>query len=385
MKKHLFATTALATAVAFVVSADAAAQGTKPSLTVNGAVEYAVGVMNGGGANDTADNDRTGVDVKSDNEIHFNAGAALDNGIRIAARVELEGLSAAFGEGDDQIDEAWIRASGGFGQIRLGTTDPVSRRMTFGYLGSASTAVGHNDLLFDAPVWVDQSGGPSLTQLADFASDAESVSYYTPRFSGFQLGVSYAPDTSEDDNATWDRSGNQSRGSTAGGGPATFVDIVGLGANYEGKLGDFGIGAAIGYNTAERSDAAEEAIDRDQATGDAESPEAVNAGLFVDMRNVRIGVGYMDADSGDGTSEGSADGFDAGIRYTFGANKAMLAYAAVEDDAGGESSAGEIAFARSLGPGVTWSLSLIWADWDGGTDETRADGYAISSGLTLSF
>ncbi len=400
-KKQLFATTALVAAGTLALSAGAAAQGAKPSLTVNGKVEYAVGVMEGGGANDTARNDRTGIDVKSGSEIHFNASAVLDNGVRIAARVEMEGLSAAF-EDDDQIDEAWIRASGAFGQILLGTTDPASRRMTFGYLGSVSTVVGHNDLLFDAPAWVDQPGGPALPLLADFASDAESVSYYTPRFKGFQAGVSYAPDRSEDDNKTQDRSGYQPWGSTAE--PfttTTIVDIIGVGANYEGRFGGVGVGAAVGYTTASWSDGVTALVN---AVTDVlrlppvelDDREAVNAGLYVDLQDVRVGVGYMERSELSGEILGGlaaagdefsyeVDGFDVGLRYTFGTNRAMVAYVATEDNFGGKSSAGEVAFARSLGPGVTWSLSLIWADWDGGTDETRADGYAISSGLTLSF
>ena len=45
--------------------------------------------------------------------------AVLDNGLEVGARVELEGED----EDGDQIDEAWIFFSGGFGELRIGSID----------------------------------------------------------------------------------------------------------------------------------------------------------------------------------------------------------------------------------------------------------------------
>ncbi len=421
MKKQLLATTALAAAGAVALSAGAMAQGMKPTLTVNGQIEYSVGIIGGDGANDglvqvgknddgspiTKPNDRTGIDVKSDNEIHFNAGATLDNGIKIAARVELEGFSTSYELGathNDQIDEAWIRASGSFGQIQMGTMDPVSRRMTFGYLGSVSTSVGHNLTMFNAPDWIPNPAGVNVSHgrdlLADYASDAESIAYYTPRFSGLQLGASYARDQSEDDNATRDGTGNATYLSTGATNKRTLEkDIIGLGVNYVGKFGDVGVGAAFGYQTASLSNIAKAGIqkknkdgslkfkangtpDWDLAPGDND-PTAINAGLRIDVQNIRVGVGYMEKETR--YSADTHNGWDAGIRYKFGANSAGLNYLFGEDDAGRESTATQVAFARTLGPGVTWSLSFIWADWDSGNDLTSAEGTAISSGLKIKF
>jgi hypothetical protein len=54
----------------------------------------------------------------SDSEIHFTGSTVLDNGLEVGARIELEGETA-----DDQIDEAWIWFSGGFGEVRIGSED----------------------------------------------------------------------------------------------------------------------------------------------------------------------------------------------------------------------------------------------------------------------
>src|SRR6185436_16424129 len=54
----------------------------------------------------------------SDSEIHFTGSTVLDNGLEVGARVELEGETD-----EDQVDEAWVWFSGGFGEVRIGSDD----------------------------------------------------------------------------------------------------------------------------------------------------------------------------------------------------------------------------------------------------------------------
>ena len=67
-------------------------------------------------------NERNTDGVFSDAEIHFTGSTVLDNGLEVGARVELEGEDNS-GDGGDQIDEAWIYFSGGFGELRVGSID----------------------------------------------------------------------------------------------------------------------------------------------------------------------------------------------------------------------------------------------------------------------
>ena len=48
-------------------------------------------------------------------EVYFKMRGELDNGLKIGGRIELEGEN-----GGDQIDQAYLTLSGGFGQLRLG-------------------------------------------------------------------------------------------------------------------------------------------------------------------------------------------------------------------------------------------------------------------------
>src|SRR5688572_18825543 len=66
-------------------------------------------------------NERNTDGVFSDAEIHFTGSTVLDNGLEVGARVELEGEDN--GAAADQIDEAWIYFSGGFGELRMGSDD----------------------------------------------------------------------------------------------------------------------------------------------------------------------------------------------------------------------------------------------------------------------
>src|SRR5262245_14628840 len=51
-------------------------------------------------------------------EVHFDGSTVLDNGLTVRAHIELEGETD-----DDQIDEAWVSFSGGFGEARIGSID----------------------------------------------------------------------------------------------------------------------------------------------------------------------------------------------------------------------------------------------------------------------
>src|SRR5688572_27746726 len=68
-------------------------------------------------------NERNTDGVFCDAEIHFSGSTVLDNGLEVGAGVELEGEDSGATGGNDQIDEAWIYFSGGFGEVRMGSTD----------------------------------------------------------------------------------------------------------------------------------------------------------------------------------------------------------------------------------------------------------------------
>ena len=367
MKKQLLASTALAAAGALAIAGPAFAQKmNKPTLKLSGWDEQIIGFAN----NKYPDNYTShgnGVDAQTDSEIHFDADTVLDNGIRIHARVELEGNTST-----DQIDENWMRVSGSFGQIVVGSTDGAAKKMVTGYQGSWSAGVGQN-LALDVADWIEVPSGhvAGTDNEVTNDTDSEKMSYFTPRFEGFQLGASYIPGGSQDINNT----------------PATRsgADHGGfqVGADFDRKFGELGLGLAAGYSQM-----------HDALNADSALNKSWGGGIRLDFSGFRVGLGYVGrrdaADSTGGTTEGSS--WDAGLRYTFGPNAVSLTGETVrrETSVSGPKDKTKLAmlsFRRTLGPGVNWTLNGMWAKYDGATAGTSDDnkGYAVTSSIKLNF
>ena len=388
MKKQLLTSTALVAAGVLAVSGPALAQG-KPSLTLGGSTEQIFGVGSNADAFDAVNGARVGWDQHSDTEIHFKGSVTLDNGIKIVTRTELEGESVDAVNGtsnttngagagvQDYIDETWMRISGSFGEVRLGSGDPAAMAMTTGYLGTWATGVGQNHS-FDIPDWISNPGtvGASTVARVDITSDAEHISYFTPRFSGFQAGISYIPSTVEDIN-------NQ-RQLTGGG----DTDGWSLGLNYVGKFSGVGVGIAAGY------------VQTNESTVNRDDDSAWGIGGKVDFQGFRVALSWVDNDSQEAKTTGvtAAQGqetFEAGVRYTFGPNAVSLTYqdaqatgnaAASQND---ELQAMTIAYRRTLGPGVFWKVTAMTADYDdnaaGAAAGNSNDGEALTTSIQVRF
>ena len=120
-----------------------------------------------------------------DTEVRFSGSTVLDNGLEIGARIELEGED----DDENQIDESWIYFSGGFGEVRIGAFDEALGEMCVLPPGGTE-----NFSAFSPNQW----GANTLTTNSvctgvDDEGDAQKVAYFSPVFSGFQLGVSYTP------------------------------------------------------------------------------------------------------------------------------------------------------------------------------------------------
>ncbi|MEZ5830789.1 MAG: porin [Dongiaceae bacterium] len=153
----------------------------------------------------------------SDAEVHFSGSTVLDNGLEVGARVELEGENSS-----DQIDEAWVYFSGGFGEVRIGSQDDA-------LVGSCILPPGgtNNFSAFSPNQWganndVFAANFPALTSNAACVGvtdkeDAQKLVYITPNFGGFQLALSYTPSGGTEDQID-------------GGGPH-----IGMPVNHDGE------------------------------------------------------------------------------------------------------------------------------------------------------
>jgi predicted porin len=135
----------------------------------------------------------------NDAEVHFTGSTVLDNGLEVGARVELEGETQ-----DDQIDEAWVYFSGGFGEVRVGSQDDALAGACILPPGGTANFSAFSPNQWGANVGTFAAGFPALTSNAacvgvDDKEDAQKIVYITPSFGGFQLSLSYTPEGGAED------------------------------------------------------------------------------------------------------------------------------------------------------------------------------------------
>lgn len=345
MKKILLGSTAIV-AAGMIASAPAGAA-SKIKMKIGGYMEQWVGYVSN---DDGVDQDFSGFDVKSDAEVMFKGSTKLDNGMTVGVNVQLEANSNQ----GDQIDESYIILKGGFGEINLGSENSAQYKMHY---APSDYGIGMNS--GDESSWVAtiaDAGGDKISKSGMFraplgstyvevtrANDSEKITYYTPRVEGFQLGVSYSPDSNQDSNGMPNRDTNN-------------TDLVMVGANFKRNMGGMSIGVSAGYGTV---------TDAPSAAGSLE-PSATNFGVKIGMGGMSAGVSmasFEDHGSGDGTS------INAGVAYSSGKMGVSLAYLHGERDGSGTTGAGDLdgqsesdvfhlSAKYSLGGGVTWAGTL---------------------------
>ena len=342
MKKILLGTTAIVAAgmIASVPSADAAS---KMKLGVGGYMEQWFGFTSG---DDGVAQDYSGFSTVSDGEIHFKGKTKLDNGITIGVNVQLEAR-----QGGDQIDEQYMTVSGGFGQIIIGDENSAMYKMHY---APSDFGIGTNS--GDVTSWnkpVSDAEGDSIAMGGHYrapfgatyiepnaVNDSAKISYFTPRVSGFQLGLSYAPDGSQDNNGLPNRD-------------TTNTDYIMVGANFVQKMGGMSVGISGGYGTV-----------TDAAAGGVE-PEATSFGIKMGMGSLSAGVSYANySDHGNA----DAEGINAGIAYSSGPMGVSVNYYHGEKDGNNGDAATlnnqaerdviHLSAKYAMGPGVTLAGTL---------------------------
>ena len=359
MKRHLLCGTALAAATMLVAgTALAADKKMKPSISVNGYYEGVVGGIldetqetkityrstdgsTTGSVKGDDKKDTSALDTRTDAEIHFNGRATLDSGMKIHARVELEGQNnhSAANAGGDPIDEYFLSVSGSFGRIILGGTGGAPVKMLIGLTDWWATGVGET-LNFDNS-WVPSAAGNhyGLQHARLDTGDAEKMTYISPKLGGFQIGLSYSPHgpTSGGD--------SNARINTANG-PHDGIEGA---VSYTGKFGDVGFGLGAGMTAYQGADGKK----------DDDRSDWLVAGRIDFGGGFRVAIGHKRVTNDAKATESQLT--DAGVRFVQGANSFSLTGSHGEmDNTDAQHTAVMGSYARSLGPGVKWHANIIW-------------------------
>lgn len=291
MKKALLRTTALiaASAIGAMAAGPAAAENEKVTLQLGGYMEQWFGFTSQddvGGATDL-----NGVGQNSDTEVFFVGSTTLDNGIKIGVNIQLEGNTNS-----DQIDESYLTIGGDFGTVYLGDENSAAYKMQY---SAPDVGIGANS--GDQTAWISFAGvgGTAGTFRGPFGStyveaartnDIFRVSYFSPRFSGFQFGASYAPADQQDTAGSYDRD-------------AVLHDFVAVGANFVESFNGVDVAVAGGYS---------------QISGGTGAADPVSWSVGVNLGSAGFTVGASYAHADDDPAVGDMDGWDVGVGYSTG-------------------------------------------------------------------
>ncbi|MEQ1888682.1 MAG: porin [Alphaproteobacteria bacterium] len=386
MKTFLYGTTALV-ASGMMVSAALAAD--PISMKINGFYDAAF-VLHDDDAAGTGDSS-----VKQDVEINVNGSTVLDSGVTVGANIEFKEQIGGSALGNEEV---FAYLEGGMGRTEIGSTDgaPFKMAYTAPYVTDAHSV--------DTPIfWHISRFSARTTTRIRMSGDANKVTYFTPRMTGFQLGMSYTP---SNDSAGAGFVGGGTTAGTAGLGtsdPATGTgwvntfgvrsdanggveDIIELGGSYVGEFANLGIKLSAGYAWGDHESFGLTAAGRGVASPISADPEAWHLGANFTSMGWTLGGGYYGSEGlvagAPGTlfrDDREEEAWNIGVTYASGPWQAGIAYMSSEQDgtrgAPGKSelSLVDVGAQYKLGPGVAISADLTFAD-----DEVPGPGTNIS-------
>ncbi len=144
-------------------------------------------------------------------------------------------------------------------------------------------------------------------------NDHGKLTYFTPRWAGFQFGAGWRPDESPD----------------GGDAAQTYANTYQLGLNYRNTFSDLGLSVSTIYVGAG---------EEDRSGLDRKDTEIWGAGAAIDYMGFGLGVGYADLGDAQASSAEAAAGADGGdwltigLRYTTGPWQVGGGYFTAQED-----------------------------------------------------
>lgn len=340
LKKALLGTTALLGAGAVMI----AAAGEASAIDVKVAGYGRSGVIWGDTDEAAGVTGTQGLYFRNEFEVHVKASGRDDaTGMEYGAVIELQDDNAT---GNTNTDEEWVFVKGGWGELRLGDNDGPTDDMK---VTAASIAAGTGGI----DGWAEVS---LVGFYLDNSADATKVIYLSPVVGGFQLGVSYTPDSDHVAGGTFPN--------TAGG----LGNWIEAGATFTGSFGGVDLKLGAGFSTAD---------DQDGAIGDDYT--GYGFGAQVGFAGVKVAASWAHNDL---DVSGDSNRWTAGAAATLGPVDLSVTY--VKQDNDGPSDPNNLVFSGSVGlfPGMALQADVALFDRDAGGDD---DGMLGVARLAVSF
>lgn len=393
MKKYLVASTALVSAlIAMPAQAEL-------NLDLGGHFR-GYGVYND---NDVAGASTQDFELRRDTEVHFTGEATSDNGLTVGVHYE------AIVGGELVTDEAYAYFAGNWGRVNLGSEDGAAYllqvaapsadsnvdglRTNIQSIGStALDTTGSTIGAIFAPgytgVYSSSFGTNAATNTnnlildydhADF-QDTDRLTYLSPKFAGFQGGLSYAPQAGQK------VLGNGQAAPAADDDTNQFENLWEAAVRWDGEFEGFGLSAGAGYSTAS---AEEESLAAGDLAGDLDT---WNAGLNVAFQGFSVGGAYLNSETevgaGAAAIDAESDTWVVGAAWDNGPYHVGVSYLDQDIElAGGEIEADRwtLGAGYTYGPGMSLRGALAMGETSENVTPTSEDFTQITVGTDIQF
>ncbi|GJL85700.1 MAG: porin [Micavibrio sp.] len=350
-------------------------------------------------------------DIIRNSEVHLSGETTLDNGLTVGVHLEAEtdGSTGAPGASDSfNVEENYIYFSGDWGRVNAGSEDGAAYLLQVATPSADSNIDGIRQHVNPVNYTTVQGGavpaGAALTGLAvagvaadgvdydqDVTRTTDKLTYLSPVFNGFQLGLSYTPDvagaSTEDALNLDDVDG-------------AFGESYEAAARYEGQFNNVGVIIGAGYTHVE-----EESPITQAAGTITDDRTAWNAGIDLDIGPFGVGVAYMEDDFGDvgasaTTERDEEETLVIGVDYTTGPFKLGASYLDQDgtNNISGLTGTDGIETQRytggvvyTYGPGMTFRGSVSYIEHDNvagtvlGAGNDSVDATSVTVGTQINF
>jgi outer membrane protein OmpU len=309
----------------------------------------------------TYDSDTPGAtsrEFQNETEIHIRADGKADNGLLYGAKIEVENDGPA---GGISTDEASVYAGGAWGRMTLGDDDGAADEL-FVY----APVVGNGQIDED---WFDFAGPgidtDDLLSPTD-TSDATKVTYLSPVLGGLQAGVSYTPQSDDEDQSVVgfkavDPDADEN----------LYKDLVEAGISYKREFAGVSLVLAGAY------------VHGDAKEGStAQDFDAWGVGTQIGWQGFKLGGAYNDnGDSQIETDETGTKSWNVGLAYEANDWGVAAQYQKVEVT-GRDINIYAVGAEYQIAQGLTFGPEVIFFDDD---DPDVGDGYVALATLNLEF
>lgn len=351
MKNILLGTSALV-GVALLAGAALAED---PKVMVGGVIDFQAGYGN----NDATASGERRLGFRNDTEINISVEGKSDQGLGYGAVVDLEG--DINGDADGQGTNAartYLFTDGSFGRVELGSVEGAAQTMQ---VDAATVARATGGINGDWDRFASQTGAAFISRTGlpgqqgnvdniggdDSTQNAAKINYYSPRFTGFQIGASYTPNlNSRGNDLNRLRSANE------------FGNVFDVSLGYEGQFNNIGLKASGAYERGNGSVTAGGPLGLGTRTYDA-----YDAGAVVTAFGVNFAGSYGDMNNAYGAGT-NASYWTAGAAYDFGPFGASVTWLDSSFDLQGGANndfhnlVGGVDYA--LAPGLTPYVEVSW-------------------------